>query len=404
MKRLTLFTAMVFFLAVACQKDDPVLEEKTETETGLEREFNKEGFLHSQLDLTLQEIPMEDRRIHEITNPSTHNSYNDTHKYEKSNVFDRLPDQFKKGIRAIEIDIHKRINLFKSDDISVYHGKPTNGFNGTRLAHYVLREITDFVKDNPNEIVYLKFETTVSGSDIDKEIRKADLDDYIYNYNSSNPYPKPEEVTATGKNVIITRDIGSEYGGSALPRHTFGGGYSDKDKNKPQSSPSEKKFFTVEYYHITKTFGYGDSKQQRWLNGEGRLPKFVDEVWKLNGKKPWRVIVDFPSLNDGFYYQEIKRVNERQMLKVKIHDGDGNLLLKDKDGKLITWKWDTSYNGNEVVATTSAEASFPMKKSETVIIQPTSDKYFFVPPYLEVTNDGTTDLLQNFVAFPKSQI
>ncbi|WP_196890485.1 phosphatidylinositol-specific phospholipase C domain-containing protein [Aureivirga marina] len=401
MKRLTLFTAIVFLLTISCQKEYPEME-GTDLSNSDENFENKRFTNSSGLNIDLQEIPIEDRRIHEITNPSSHNSFNDTHKYEKSNVFDRLPDQFRKGIRAIEIDIHKKVNIFSSDDISVYHGKASNGLNGSRLAHYVLEEVTDFVKDNPNEIVFLKFETTVSGSDIDKEIREAGLDKYIYTYNSSNPFPKPEEVTATGKNVIITRDVGLQYGGSALPRHTFGGGFSDKDKNNPQTSPSEKKFFSVEYYHITKTFGYGDSKQQRWLNGEGRLPKFVDEVWKLNGKKPWRVIVDFPGINDGFYYDEIKRVNERQMLKAHIYDENGNLFTKDDNGQLITWKWMCTYGGDKNDAKTSSEASFPMKKGETVTIQPYSDDYYFVPPILEVTNDGTTDLLQNFVAVPKS--
>ncbi|WP_196890483.1 phosphatidylinositol-specific phospholipase C domain-containing protein [Aureivirga marina] len=401
MKRLHIFTAMIFFLAFACQKEYPELEASDISNS--EENFNNERFTTSDLNLDLQRIPISERRIHEIINPSTHNSYNDHDKYEKSNVFDRIPTQLSKGIRGVEIDIHKKVNLFKGDDISVYHGKVSNGINGSRLAHYVLREITDFAKDNPNEIIYLKFETTVSGGDIDKEIREAELDKYIYDYNPNNPYPKPEEIIATGKNVVITRHIdGSQYGVS-LDRHTFGGGYEHNSSHNPQTNPSANKFFSVEYYAITSTFGYGDSHEQKYLLGEARLPEFVDKVWKLNGKKPWRIIVDFPSVHNDYFYQIVNELKSRQMLKAQVYDKYGNLFMNDENGKLITWKWMCTYNNAKNDAKTSAEASFPMKKGETVTIQPYSDDYYFVPPILEVTNDGTTDLLQNFVAIPKPE-
>ncbi|BDD08286.1 hypothetical protein FUAX_07180 [Fulvitalea axinellae] len=348
----------------------------------------------------LRKVDRDDRTINEISFPATHNTYNyKGSTFSKSNVFDDMPEQFEKGIRAVEIDIHEKRTWFKKD-VSVYHGKMTNGFNGSRLAHYVLAEITEFIEDNPQEIVFLKFETTVSGSTLDKEIREAGLDEHIYEYDESNPYPTKEEVVASGKRVVITRHIDGSAYGRALDRHTFGGGYSDNGDHKPQSSPSEKKFFSVERYGITGTFGYGDADRAKYLNHPSRLAPFVDDVWKLNGKKPWRVIVDFPSVHSGNYYTVIRELNDKEMLKGEIRTADGNLLLK-KDGKLINWTWECQYAEEMVTAKTSAEFSFPMNDGETVTIRPVSDEYTFVPASLTVTNDNTSDLMQVFTAVPK---
>ncbi len=345
---------------------------------------------------TILEVPRSARKLYEIANPATHNTYNYKGRFRFSNVFDDMPKQFDKGIRAVEIDIHEKINLnpFKGNDISVYHGKFTNGANKSRLAHYVLREITDFIEANPSEIVYLKFETTVSGKEIDKVIKKAGLDKHIYRGIASNPYPTPQEVISSGKRVLITRQIGGSKYGPSLPRHTFGGGHVDNGDHKPQSSPSNSKYFSIERYGITPGLGFGDADKAKYLNHPSRLAAFVDDVWKLNGKKPWRVIVDFPSVHNNNYYKVMKALNEKEMLKTEIRDSKGKLLSNKH------WSWQCQYSNETVTARTSAEASFPLNDNETVTIRPTSSSYRFEPESVTISNQNNTDYKQIFTAIP----
>ncbi|BDD12342.1 hypothetical protein FUAX_47740 (plasmid) [Fulvitalea axinellae] len=354
----------------------------------------------------LKVISRDERTIDKIMYPTTHNSFNyKGSRYDLENVYDNLPTQFAKGIRAVEIDIHEK-TIYKfpftiKKEIAVYHGKITNGSNGSEIARKVLQRITDFIEANPTEIVFLKIETTVSGSDIDKVLRDSHLDQHIYKRTADNPYPTPEDVIASGKRVITTRTIeGSKLYGPSLDRKTFGGKYSDNDDHQPQTSPSEKKFFSLDYYGVTSILGAGDDDRASYIMHPSRMGPFVEDVWKLNGRKPWRVNVDFPSIHNGNYYQVIKDNNAKAMLMGEVRDTDGNLLLK-KDGSLIHWTWDCDYNSETVRATTSAEFSFPIEDDETVTIHPVSNDYDFVPQSVTVTSDNVSDFKQVFVAIPK---
>ncbi|BDD08624.1 hypothetical protein FUAX_10560 [Fulvitalea axinellae] len=361
------------------------------------------GLAQAELSVTaspLQMVDRSDRKINEISFPCTHNSYNDdSGVFDNGNVSQGMPTQFARGIRAVEVDIHERRSWFKKN-VSVYHGKISNGINGSRLAHYVLREVTDFVEDNPDEIVFLKLETTVSASKLDKEIRKAGLDKHVFVRDPQNPYPTKAEVVASGKRVVFTRQIdGSQYGES-LDRHKHGSGETDKEDHTPQASPSDKRFFAFNYYSITSLFGYGDKDAAKYLNNPSRLAPFADDVWKLNGKKPWCLTVDYPSVHNGHYYDVIEALNEKGMLKGQILDSDGDLLMKN-NGSVITWTWQCQYSDETVTAKTSADFSFPMKESETVTITPVSDTYNFTPASLTVTNGNVQDVFQAFTATPK---
>ena len=343
-----------------------------------------------------------DRRINEIAFPATHNSYNYSPRFEKSNVFEEMPTQFEKGIRAVEIDIHRKpkYGLFGSIsgyDTSVFHGQDSKGINGCRLAHYVLAEITEFLEDNPNEIVFLKFETTAPSNRLDQEIEEADLDDHIYNYDPvNNPYPTKQEIIESGRRCVITRHIdGSDYG-TSLDRHTFGGGHTSRSDATPQSSPSNKKYFSVEHYGITSTFGYGDSDDAKYFQDPSRLGTFVDEVWKLNGKKPWRVIVDFPCVKNNNYYSVMEDLENQTMLKFEIRRDNGEIFKDWDDGSVKTITWNCQFGNQNVTAKSSGEGSFPMKNGETVTLTPTCAGYSFEPASITITNENTQDYKQVF--------
>ncbi|MDR6241468.1 phosphatidylinositol-specific phospholipase C domain-containing protein [Aureibacter tunicatorum] len=350
-------------------------------------------------------VPQEERKLFEISFPCTHNSYNYKGRFEKSNVFDNLPSQFQKGIRAIEIDVHEKSTYhfpFKvKKDISVYHGKATNGANGSRLAHYVLEEVRDFILENPKEMVFLKFETTVSGSQIDKLMDKSGLSGLVFDQIKTNPYPTKEDVIASGKRIIITRQIGNSRFSPSLPRHTAGGGYSDNSDHNPQSQPSENKYFSMQYYGITSVAGYGDADRAKYLNHPSRLGEFVDQTWKLNGKKPWRVIVDFPSVHNNHYYEVIEEMNERAIAKVRIVDESGNIMMKD-GSNLYHWNWECAYENGVVMAKTSGECNFPIKAYETITLKPVSNQFDFVPKQVVISHDDNkNDYLVSFIATRK---
>ncbi|WP_196890484.1 hypothetical protein [Aureivirga marina] len=88
MERISYMTAKVFFLFEPTQNETPLLEEKNSSK--MKNDFNNDGFIHSNLNLDLQQISVEDKRKNDISYPSSFSSQIETNKVNTDKFYDRL--------------------------------------------------------------------------------------------------------------------------------------------------------------------------------------------------------------------------------------------------------------------------------------------------------------------------
>ena len=111
-----------------------------------------------------------------------------------------ITTQLNFGIRALSIDVwpHKH---------SVYmcHKRCTLGkkylFDG-------LLEIRDFMKQNPNEVIIIFFETYVSNLDLAKMITEVDLEQYVYIHDANTGWPTLRNMITNNQKLVILSDRG----------------------------------------------------------------------------------------------------------------------------------------------------------------------------------------------------
>ncbi|BDD12614.1 hypothetical protein FUAX_50460 (plasmid) [Fulvitalea axinellae] len=340
-----------------------------------------------------QYLDVSERLIYEIAYPTTHNSFNYSPKFKLPNVYESITKQLNDGIRAIEIDLHYYRPWYAAwqKKIRVFHQSKTNGILGTQKPQEIFDELKAFLKSHPQDLLFVKFEKTISDGDLDKLLEDSGLLPWLYK-RPSNRYPKPAELVASGKRLLIVTGGGkhhSNWGGGSNTAY----GVKPRDGHVAKVGVSSWMPFSMVFYSLDDVFGTGSKGDAEYLNNRFRIEDFADDCWKQNGKKPWRVMVDFPSIGD--VYGAVETINLWNMIKGEVKDEDGNTLKK------VDWKCTYSAGNEKVNTDTYGQFSFPLKISETVTITPVSDKYRFEPSSLTVTNIRHKDVYQQFKAIRK---
>ncbi|MEO0376571.1 MAG: phosphatidylinositol-specific phospholipase C domain-containing protein [Cyanobacteria bacterium P01_A01_bin.17] len=323
------------------------------------------------------------RAINEVTIPTTHNSYNYAPRFLLPNVNESIPEQLENGVRGIELDPHslgKKIQLF--------HG--LRGLLGKQPASEVLAEIAGFLQQHPSEVVVIKINSKVPGPELKALIDRAGLFSYLYVHKKGEAIPSAAELAAANRRVLITNAPGNLS--SRLPLCTTRWNLKSPQALWPpreHRAPCTGEFFSVVAFAVEPILGIGSPDYAAVINDDKSLLSLAETAWKLNGKKVWRLEVDFPDI--GNVYRVADTLNRWNILKGEVRHQ--NEILSE-----VLWNCQYSMGDGDVETTTYGRFAFPMKPNEKVTITPSHPDYVFSPASLSVTNTKDKDIMKNFEA------
>ncbi len=336
-----------------------------------------------------------DLPINEITFPATHNSFNASNDgFSMPNTHWTIEEQLTRGIRCFEIDIHyQQYGLFLHNKRRrIFHSQYTNGILGSTSVDQQFTRLREFLENNPNEIIFLKIEKTISQEDLTAEFNENGLTQYFYNGDGEN-VPTVREIVESGKQICGTNGVGHDLGWGFVYEGTPTG------KERPSEiqthdamydEPSPIQFWTCNTYLETDDIGTGSQNDASYCNNYNWLLDYVTECWKLNGQKTWRLIVDFPSIGD--VNGVANTINSYKMLK-------GTVYVDDEIADAVNW--DCQYSlGNDVSTATYGKFNFPVKPEETVTITPQLDGYEFQPSSVSVNFNNFDGESLEIIAIP----
>lgn len=328
-----------------------------------------------------QPVDVSTRTINEITIPATHNSYNYAPAFQAPNVNESVAEQLKNGIRAIELDFK-----YLGKEIQLFHG--LGGVLGAQPAADVLTDISTFIQQNPTETVAIKVHSRVPGPALAALMEQTGLSPYLYTQKGRD-LPTLETLTQSDRRVLILnapRPISSRLRlcttrwNLKTPAALW--------PPREHAVPCTGDFFSVVAYAVDGTLGTGSLEHAAVINDPPYLLKLAETAWKLNGKKVWRLEVDFPDIGD--VYGVAATLNRWNILKGEVRH-QGKVLPK------VTWNCEYSM-GDTVNTVTYGRFSFPVKPQETVKITPSHPDFVFSPASITVTDTKGQDVMQVFNA------
>jgi hypothetical protein len=326
------------------------------------------------------------KALNEVTIPATHNSYNYAPKFLLPNVNESVTEQLQNGVRGIELDPN-----YRGQKIQLFHG--VWGLLGKQPASEVLAEILEFVQQNPSQVVVIKMHSKVPGPELAALVDRVGLSPYLYVHKNGEAIPTYAQLIKANRRVLITNAPGTLSSGLRLCTTRW-------DLKKPEAlwpprehrAPCTGDFFSVIAYATDATLRTGSAKNAAVINDYKYLLRLAETAWKLNGKKIWRLEVDFPDIGD--VYRVANTLNRWNILKGEVRHQ--NEILPD-----VSWNCQYSMGEGDVQTTTYGRFSFPMKPNEKVIITPSHPDFVFSPASVTVTNTAGRDVVRKFTAAVK---
>ncbi|MCL3779006.1 T9SS type A sorting domain-containing protein [Prolixibacteraceae bacterium JC049] len=341
--------------------------------------------------------------INEITFPATHNSFNALNDgFKLPNTILGFEDQLNWGIRCFEIDIHKeyypdfeikkvkvkvkpkfpevwetevdvdvKVQVIKTR-ARIFHQELTNGILGNQKLQFYMEKLSRFMEANPNEIFFLKFEMTgINKSHIADVMKQYGLYNKIFSKEDmvyiQGEVPTPRRLIALGKRIFITSHAPDNKGWG----YQYYGTPHNKKFIREITAPDavyqgvyDRFFFTTNTYCTHDLFGHGDLNDAKIINQYDWLHSYALKCWRQNGRKPWRMIVDFPGV--GNVNEVANALNSTKMLRGNVRDRNSARL------DTVEWKIDIVSNSERISYTTKTSGyfNFPVQKGETVTLTP----------------------------------
>ena len=320
------------------------------------------------------------RTINEVTIPATHNSYNYAPRFRAPNVNESVTQQLQNGIRAIELDPH-----YLRNQIKLFHG--VRGLLGSQPAAEVLKEVLTFIQRHPTEVVVIKLNSTVPPPDLVKLMDRTGLSPYLYRGGATPTYA---ELVRTNRRILITNAPGVLTSRLRLCTTRW-------NLKSPQAlwppreyaAPCAGDFLSLVAF-ATTPLGTGSRAYAQQINNYPALLNLAETAWKLNGKKIWRLEVNFPDI--GNVYRVADTLNRWSIFKGEVRDQTGKVLPE------VSWTNQYSLDPGRMNTTTHGRFSFPVKPNETVTMTPSHPDFVFRPASLALTNRRGLDMAHNFTA------
>ncbi|MCT4648233.1 MAG: T9SS type A sorting domain-containing protein [Carboxylicivirga sp.] len=342
-----------------------------------------------------------DYPINDITFPATHNSFNASNDgYSLPNTHWTIQEQLEHGIRCFEIDVHyQRYGfLYLKKRRKIFHSQYTNGTLGITSCDLQFSRLRQFLENNPNEIIFLKIEKTISQDDLVAEFSENGLLPYFYQGDGVH-VPTVRELIESNKRICATNGVGHDLGWGFVYEGTPTGQQRPSQiqtHDAMYEAPSPKLFWTCNTYLEDDLHGAGSENDAAYCNNYDWLLNYVEKCWKLNGQKTWRLIVDFPSI--GNMVGVANTINSYKMIR-------GTVLNNDQVMDHVDWECIYS-DGDTINTATYGRFNFPLKPGATVKLKPRSDSYQFSPAIIELSDNtfNGESIVINAIPVPGAQL
>lgn len=251
--------------------------------------------------LTAQEINF-NKKYNNVAFLTTHNAYN----YGLDETFNfpnqtyPVSQQLEDGVRGFMLDI------YLLDSVPhLYHGA---SLLGTEPLSLVLSDIHDFLMANPTEILTIIFESYVSADVIATALQDANLNDFLHEQSTENPWPSLQNMIDNDQRLVIfsesENDSETDY-----PWYLYVWDYAvDTDYSNHQvtdltcefnrGSP-ENELFILNNFITHPTFGFGLIDSAMVINEFDFLYNYCEKCIVEKGKLPNFITVDFYDVGSG---------------------------------------------------------------------------------------------------------
>ncbi|MDG1332063.1 MAG: phosphatidylinositol-specific phospholipase C domain-containing protein [Crocinitomicaceae bacterium] len=140
------------------------------------------------------------KKYDEVAYLTTHNAFNSSQgNFNLPNQNLDISGQLNIGVRAFMLDVY---NWF--GNTVVYHG---SAVLGTSPFEDELQKITDFLDNNPNEVVTVILECYVSADDVEAEMIQSGLMSYVYEHQLGTAWPTLQTMITNNKRCVVFSDV-----------------------------------------------------------------------------------------------------------------------------------------------------------------------------------------------------
>lgn len=151
------------------------------------------------------------KRYSEVAYATTHNSMsNKEDGWVAYNQKYPMKKQLEDGIRALMLDTYYFSETTDGDSDTesenqtyLCHG---DCFFGKKILKDGLKDIADFLSENPNEVVTIVFESYISAESTKDAFVESGLIQYVYTYDDNIGWPTIGEMVALNKRVVVFTD------------------------------------------------------------------------------------------------------------------------------------------------------------------------------------------------------
>lgn len=149
------------------------------------------------------------KKYNEVVFGCTHNAYNyptEPVNFVLNNQSQSIQQQLNDGIRALMLDVYYGDNNIETDDetIWLYHGTSIVGFSPLKKE---LEVISNFLKNNPTEVLTIILECYVEFSHFSKAIEQSELAPFLYHPKADGQWPSLQKMIEENQRLVILTDV-----------------------------------------------------------------------------------------------------------------------------------------------------------------------------------------------------
>jgi hypothetical protein len=249
------------------------------------------------------------KKYNEIAYLTTHNAFNS---HQDNFMFPNqefsIMRQLTDGVRALMIDVYDKDGI-----PTVCHG---NSVLGSEPLSYNLKEVYEYLKNNPKEVVTIIFECYVCANDIEKAMKEAKLLSMVCTKIKNAKWPTLQELIDIDKRLIIFSDkkdasinqkwyhyiwdYAVETSFSAVEttdlNSTFNRGTATND------------LCILNHFLVNKSLGTGNRHKAEVVNSNTFMMSRIDKFRSETAKFPNFITVDF--YNIGNCFENVNKLNQ----------------------------------------------------------------------------------------------
>lgn len=245
-----------------------------------------------------------DKSLPEIAMVMTHNAFNHAERFLVPNQDFTIARQLKDGVRGLMIDVYS-----SPAGPVVYHGFEALGKESIKIS---FKEIHDFMKANPNEVIAIIFQNACTDEELIDAMKETDIYQWIYKHNGS--WPSIKEMISSNQRIVCMLE--SEDG--SLPEglmyaweFTFDTPYTFANASEFNSSVNrggsgKRNFYLINHW-LGSSLGTPDRNKAFAANKKEQLLSRISNCETANGQKMNFLGVDF--YNIGSAVEVVNEIN-----------------------------------------------------------------------------------------------